>query len=103
MMIRTLSVAFFALLLVGGPAYSADFADVDSDDDGKISKTEFSDMVKDFGRGSGERGGDGRPGGSGGDRLIQAFTKADTDGDGYLSPSEFLATKANRGSRRIDI
>ncbi|MBR1125532.1 EF-hand domain-containing protein [Bradyrhizobium lablabi] len=61
------------------------FAKVDSDGDGKISKSEFEALEK----------------GSGNDaRRDDAFSKLDTDGDGSISPAELLAALKGKGHHR---
>lgn len=63
------------------------FAKVDSDGDGKISKSEFEALEK----------------GSGNDaRRDDIFSKLDTDGDGSISPAELLAALKNKGHQRHD-
>ena len=59
------------------------FAKVDSDADGKISKSEFEAL----GAGDGARG-------------DNAFSKLDTDGDGSISPAELLAALKGKGKHR---
>lgn len=86
--------ALFAAQGQSGPDASASmrsgslkewFAKVDSDGDGKISKSEFEALEK----------------GQGNDaRRDDAFAKLDTDGDGSISPAELLAALKGKGHHR---
>ena len=92
MLFRILFVIGFGLLTVGGPANPSDldeFIRLDVNQDGKLTRMEFSKMASDRGnRGRGNQ-----------DRIDNEFTKADLNHDGYLSLSEFSTLHVERGSR----
>lgn len=64
-------IAFFAIFAIAASVSAADFAEMDKDKDGKLSKEEFA----------GDKKG-----------LLKKFDKLDKDKDGSLSEEEFKAT-----------
>ena len=86
-------LAYGLALLLAGLAHGSDldeFTRLDVDQDGKLSSAEHAKQIEDRrGARSGVRK----------NRPAESFAKADSDGDGYLSLSEFTALSSQRGSR----